>query len=81
MSAMNATKKQPSPFGTWYTDAGERADAWPAEAPAAVSPTTVVSEALVASSVHAMAGAGGGLMSRVARLLGGGTAAPIARLL
>ena len=75
--------KPASPFGTWYTDAGERADAWPGETrPALAAPSRSRSEALVASSVHAMAGAGGGLVSRVGRLLGGATAsAPIARLL
>jgi hypothetical protein len=79
---MQTMKKKPSSFGTWYTDAGERADAWPAETPAApASSTTAPSEALIASSVHAMAGAGGGLLSRVARLLGSGSTAPIARLL
>ncbi len=81
---MSTPAKQPSPLGTWYTDAGEPADAWPGEghagaASGATAPVRV--DALVASSIHAMAGAGGGLVSRLARLLGSRPATPIGALL
>ena len=66
--------------GTWYTSAGEPADAWQG------TDTPTVSEderrtVLVAGSAHAMAGHGGGLTARLDQLTRRRPRSGIAKLL
>ena len=60
-------------WGTWYTEEGERADAWPVETLMASSRNVRDREAVVSTAVHGLASAGGGLSNVLEpRVPGGG---------
>jgi hypothetical protein len=48
-------------WGTWYTQEGERADAWPVETLANLKRRNTTREVFLAGSRDAMAGGGAGL--------------------